>query len=264
MACRILILLFVLDVVPQLMFGMPQPFSELRIINGSNATEGEFPFMAAIFYKGYFTCGGTILSEDWILTAAHCVNDRDLTQFSVLTGTIDLDGDDGRLTYVSQIIVHKGYQDSDNQVNDIALFRLSVALEYDSVTQPVTLSAQNTDPSANSKVVVTGWGVSKINGNPVRYLQKATIQIISNPDCSAPYKPYNISILSTNVCAGTANGGIGQCTGDSGGPVLVEGSNTYQVGIISFSAKPCGIKGYPGVNTRVSQYLGWIQGQSGL
>uniref|UniRef100_A0A1B6G6F2 Peptidase S1 domain-containing protein n=1 Tax=Cuerna arida TaxID=1464854 RepID=A0A1B6G6F2_9HEMI len=237
---------------------------QLRIVNGSNAGVGEFPFMCALYYKGYFTCGATILSEEWILTAAHCVYDRDESEFSVLTGTNNLLDPNGIETYVSQVIIYENYQYTINQVDDIALLKLTVALEFDNLTQPVTLSHPNGDPPTNSAVVVMGWGVNKYKGNPMQYLQKATIDLYSNPACQAVYEPYGINILSTNLCAGTPDGGIGQCTGDSGGPVVVEGSPSVQIGIISFSAKPCGIKGFPGVNTRVSQFIDWIKNKTDL
>uniref|UniRef100_A0A1B6MTN6 Peptidase S1 domain-containing protein n=1 Tax=Graphocephala atropunctata TaxID=36148 RepID=A0A1B6MTN6_9HEMI len=236
----------------------------LRIVNGSNAGVGEFPFMCALYYKGFFTCGATILSEEWILTAAHCVYNRDESEFSVLTGTNDLMDPNGTETYVSQVIIHEQYQNTIDQVDDIALLKLTVALEFDSLTQPVTLSQPNGDPPANSAVVVMGWGVNQYKGHPMQYLQKATIDLYNNPSCEAIYEPYGINILGTNLCAGTPQGGIGQCTGDSGGPVVVEGSPTVQVGVVSFSAKPCGIQGFPGVNTRVSQFIHWIQNNTDL
>ncbi|KAG8307133.1 serine-type endopeptidase activity protein [Homalodisca vitripennis] len=115
----------------------------------------------ALYYRGYFTCGAAILSEEWILTAAHCVYDRDESEFSVLTGTNDLLDPNGTETYVSQVIIHENYKSTVNQVDDIALLKLTVALEFDNLTQPVTLSHPNGDPPTNSAVVVMGWGANK-------------------------------------------------------------------------------------------------------
>lgn len=234
----------------------------LSIINGSNAGVGEFPFMSAVYYKGNFTCGATILSEEWILTAAHCIYGRDETQFAVLTGTNDLLDPNGTETLVSQVIVHEGYQYSVNQAyNDVALLKLSVTLEFDNLTQPVTLSEPRTDPSENSSLVVMGWGVNKYKGNPVRFLQKA---ISSYDQCRGHgfSEPYSIDILQQIPCGC----GINYGPGDSGGPAVMVGSPRVQVGILSVKDLPCNIspENFPVYVTRINSYTEWIRNKTGV
>lgn len=235
-----------------------------RIVNGTDAASGEFPFMVAVLYKGYYTCGGSIVSAEWIMTASHCVYNRDSSLFSVISGTSDLDGLSGEETPVIEVIYHESYVPMSNLANDIAVLRLKTFLEFSQLVQPVTLPAyqQNIDPGTS--VIIMGWGYNKYRGDPMEKLQKATISVVSNQQCAKPYSNFLIDILPSHLCAGTPNGGVGQCTGDSGGPLVVKGSDSYtQFGIISFSAKPCGIKGYPGVFTRVPYMRDWIQDKTG-
>lgn len=79
--------------------------------------------------------------------------------------------------------------------------------------------------------------------------------MVSNEDCAKVHERF--PILDTNLCAGVKNGGKGQCSGDSGGPLTIE--NNFLVGIVSWSEKPCTIAPYPGVYTKVSHYIDWIE-----
>lgn len=235
-----------------------------RIVNGTDAASGEFPFMLGLLYKGYYTCGATILDEIWALTAAHCVYGRDVTMFSVVSGTCDMDGLSGEETPVIEVIIHEKYKPVSNLANDIAVLRLNTPLEFTQVVQPVTLPDYLQSINDDTSVTIMGWGYNKYKGEPMEKLQKATIYIVNNQACAVPYSAFMIDILPSHLCAGTPNGGVGQCTGDSGGPLVVKGNNQYtQYGIISFSAKPCGIKGYPGVFTRVPYLRNWIKDKTG-
>lgn len=88
------------------------------------------------------------------------------------------------------------------------------------------------------------------------------LQVVSNSECSAIH--HSFPILPTNLCAGVPQGGKGQCSGDSGGPLVLNDLNKYQVGIVSWSEKPCTIAPYPGVYTKVSHYIDWIKEVTGL
>lgn len=235
-----------------------------RIVNGTEAGVGEFPFMVGLLYKGYYTCGGSIINEYWILTAAHCVFSRDSSLFTVVSGTCEMDGLSGNETVVSQVIIHERYKPGSNLANDIAVLKLKTPLKFSEVTQPVTLPDYMQGINDNTSVTIMGWGYNKYKGDPMEKLQKAVIYIVNNQACAVPYSAFNINILPSHLCAGTPNGGIGQCTGDSGGPLVVRGpTSCVQFGVISFSAKPCGVKGYPGVFTRVTYYRIWIKDKTG-
>lgn len=91
-------------------------------------------------------------------------------------------------------------------------------------------------------------------------LQEVDLLIVSNQECAQIHERF--PILDTNLCAGVPEGGRGQCSGDSGGPLTLD--NGWQVGIVSWSEKPCTTPPYPGVYTKVSHYVDWIKEVTGL
>ena len=239
--------------------------SQAQIVGGGNAAVGELPWQVVVF-PGPFMCGGTLLDVNWVLTAAHCVFDKNdvLIQpglVQVVAGEYNLASSDGteQARGVSQVIAHPAYNAA-SQDNDLALLHLSA---------PVTLGpsvgtiARVESPANDSLVapgveaMVSGWGALQEKGDTSDILQKVSLPLVSNATCNSAYGG---SITDNMLCAGLAAGGKDSCQGDSGGPLVVpDGAGWRLAGVVSFGTG-CARPNFPGVYTRVSQYAQWIAG----
>ncbi|KAF7993880.1 hypothetical protein HCN44_011149 [Aphidius gifuensis] len=226
---------------------------ENRIIKGIKAKEGELPSSVAIYMNGNLKCGGTIIDEIHIITAAHCCQQLSPKELTVLTGANDLSSWLPKSYGVSQIYIHEDYINSGSFENDIAILSLSENIYFNSVTKAIKLPTQETPENTN--LTLSGWGKTKdSNGKndlPTD-LMKLETKIISNSLCK---KWLLREINDSQICTFISNG-QGACTGDSGGG-LVDG-NTL-VGVASWIAgkKGCAT-GYPDVFTRVYSFVPWI------
>jgi secreted trypsin-like serine protease len=244
--------------------GDPEP----EIIGGGLADPGEYPFMVALLqrrvddrYQGQF-CGGSLINETAVLTAAHCVvNDviqRRANRVDVLIGSNRLAPGPGRRLHVTAVHVHPGYNPRTSG-NDLAVLELAEAATEDPIPVIGPGHFDLWDPGTVATVI--GWGDrdrrDNVNAYPVR-LYEVTVPIVSNAQCTNAYR--GAYLKAKMVCAGDlANGGRDSCQGDSGGPLFVPdgGSGVVQVGIVSFGAG-CGIARFPGVYTRVARYASFL------
>ena len=237
-----------------------------KITGGSDADISEFPWQVYL-EAGDYTCGGSIISSNWIITAAHCAkNDYDETipasEMLIIAGANNpwntLEGKGYR---VSEVIVHEDYE-SNTLNNDIALLKLKDPINFTNA-EPIKLisakdvSAGATDPGVMSWV--TGYGITRIN--PETYpskLQKVHLPIISNSQASTVWK----SIPATDLMAGYLNGNKDACSGDSGGPLVVPVSNGYKLaGLVSWGSNNCNTYG---AYTRLSLFESWITAKTGI
>ncbi len=230
-----------------------------EIVGGQPADEGEYPFMAGILHRGvsdrFFAqfCGGSLISPDTVLTAAHCMVGETAATLDVLVGTNHLDPGDGVRLPVRRVRVHPAYNGNTND-NDLAILQLGTELPDEIVAnmQPnqTALGAPGVDATA------IGWGNTHYPGQPQfpHDLFEVVVPMVSNADCAAAYQ--SDFIARSMVCAGAT--GRDTCQGDSGGPLLVpNGPDWVQVGITSFG-QGCGVAGFPGVYSRVSTYAAFI------
>ncbi|XP_034101669.2 trypsin-1 [Drosophila albomicans] len=227
-----------------------------KIVNGTVAAKGEFPYAVSLrrSKSGHHSCGGTLLNAGWVLTAAHCVRSANPQDVNVQYGSNIIARNATQLAMVQAIFVHPGYEPQNKHFNDIALLQLQQPLILDALVQPVRLPNAEQMTLANSSVVLAGWGLNATGGVVQQQLMKVQLQAFSDQDCS---NLHQVQLHATQLCAGVPEGGKGQCSGDSGGPLLLAGSDT-QVGIVSWSIKPCTRPPYPGVFTEVSAYVDWI------
>ncbi|CAG7730086.1 unnamed protein product [Allacma fusca] len=222
------------------------------IVGGQRAQQGQFPSMAAIMNNGRQFCGGSILDSTHVLTAAHCIAHMGGTELSRVTLQI---GDhaiystsDGphQTKKVSRLSKHKQFS-STTLHNDIAILTLSSPVTYNSNVRAISPSS-----SSGSTATVAGWGRLYDGGMFPSVLYYVNVNIVPNSSCKQTYGSRAPGgIISSMVCAGSRAGDA--CSGDSGGPLMVGGS---QIGIVSWGI---GCGGYPGVYTRVSSFLPWIQ-----
>lgn len=216
-----------------------------------------------------------------MLTASHCVNGRDLPAnwrvSRIHLGEWDTDTDPdcsqgdcappAQRIPVSKVTPHPEYQPtSRNQFNDIALIRLSYPVTYNDFVKPICLPLDNNLRSKThvaEALEVSGWGKTETVNASKRKL-KVRVNGVSTDSCNSVYARQNVVIGSTQVCAG-GDRGRDSCRGDSGGPLVASDTSnprqiyTYLVGLVSYGPSPCGQEGWPGVYTKVSEYVDWVQ-----
>jgi len=231
---------------------------EPRIINGANAEEGQFPYQVSLrrkVYEAHF-CGASILSNRFILTAAHCCqNDNsDPENVYALVGAYR-QTNGGVKVELDKITPHKEFS-LQQLVNDIALIRTAEEITFTNLIQPIALPTSPLE--ATARVVLTGWGKHKFPKKIIPdVLQFSELQTIDRNECSTRFGSMPMLqnfIYDTIVCTVDKKNG-GACHGDSGGP-LVDLNKKTVVGVVSWGI-PCA-QGYPDVFTRVHSYLDWI------
>ncbi|XP_015520032.2 trypsin-1 [Neodiprion lecontei] len=230
-----------------------------RIVGGEDAAIEEVPYQVSLQVFGSHICGGAIISDTWILTAAHCmVYPR--RWFTVRAGsTVSSIG--GTRTSLSSVVSHASY--SSNRwgipINDIALLQLASALTLDSTRQPISLYAVDEEATVGSIAVITGWGTLTEGGSASRTLQTVSVPIISKADCNSAYSVWG-GLPDGQICAAYPEGGKDACQGDSGGPLAISGR---LAGVVSWG-NGCARAGWPGVYTEVASYRSWISTNSGV
>lgn len=237
-----------------------------RIVGGGDANIEDYPWhVALISSSGTQFCAGTVLSENWILTAAHCGTPNRIR--AGVTNRTDITGQD---RFIVQKINHPNYTP---YKNDVALILLQTPLDLSGPNVkaiPIITQAHANDGYTDPGVmaVITGWGALSQGGPSSSILQVAELPIVSNEDAMTigGYAPG--AITDAMLCAGyLGTGGIDACQGDSGGPFVVPdpGSSLgYSlVGVTSWGIG-CAQPLYPGVWARVSYFEDWISMHTGL
>ena len=244
--------------------------TEARIVGGYDASIRDWPWQvlvqgATADGKG-LTCGGSIIAPRWILTAAHCLLDDDGIsyteyglEYSVVYGEDSPRGHPG--IAADRLIPHEGF-DPVTLVNDIALIRLTENVPGGRRIQLSSIQLDYVFALPGICATITGWGTTLEGGSTSDTLRRADVPIMATSVCNIPYSG---EITNNQVCAGYVHGGVDSCQGDSGGPLIVRHGNSgryVQVGVVSWGMG-CARPGSPGVYTRVSQYIDWIQSNTG-
>lgn len=232
-----------------------------RVVGGQETGVNEFPMMAAVIDDGIgiIKCGGVIISKKHVLTAAHCMKTQKLEDTSVLVGEHDVStGTETSATKgykASSVTIHPGYS-ADTYDNDIAIITVDGEIEFSDRVGPVCLPyqyARQPDYLAGKKVTVLGWGSLFPGGPDSKVLQKAELDVLVQTECESL-----VTATERQMC--TLTKGKGACQGDSGGPTLFTDPTSgliYNVGIVS-NGQSCASP-TPGIDTRVSAYLKWIE-----
>uniref|UniRef100_A0A8C4SPG3 Transmembrane serine protease 13 n=1 Tax=Erpetoichthys calabaricus TaxID=27687 RepID=A0A8C4SPG3_ERPCA len=232
--------------------------SQSRIIGGTQAPLGKWPWQASLHYSGSPTCGGSIVSPTIIISAAHCFysNMYDPTQWKVYVGTVNQNNLPPPI-YVSRIIINSQY-DSNSHDNDVAILILQTSISYTNNIQPVCLPTSSQTFSANMNCWTTGFGTTQYQAQQgSTYLMQVSVNIINYNVCNGP-SVYNGVLTSNMICAGNLNGKVDSCQGDSGGPLVCYVNQSWYLAGITSWGRACALANSPGVYTNVANFLPWI------
>jgi hypothetical protein len=234
-----------------------------KIIGGTNANIADFPWQV-YYISGPYLCGGSIIDQNWVVTAAHCTKDSNgnpipASSMQIKVGSSTTSG--GKVYNVSNVIVHSGFN-SQTLINDIALLKIAGPINYTNATpiklvSPYDVAAGATDPGVMSWV--TGWGLIRVNPQTLpSNLQMVQLPIVSNAQAAIVWG----TIPSTDIMAGYLTGNKDACNGDSGGPLVVPVNNEYKLaGLVSWGSSNCDT--YGGY-TSVSALETWILTNTGI
>nr|XP_005289549.1 anionic trypsin-1-like [Chrysemys picta bellii] len=220
-----------------------------RIVGGYECSPHSQPWQVSL-NVGYHFCGGSLITDQWVVSAAHCWYYPDSMQVILGDHNIQVFEHTEHLMRIETIVWHPSY-DYQTLDHDIMLIKLAHPVRTDAYVQPVSLPTAC--PAAGTSCVVSGWGNILSDGVFSPYnLQCVNIPILSNAECEGSYPGM---ITSTMLCAGYLEGGKDACQGDSGGPLVCNGELQ---GIVSWGVG-CAQKDQPGVYTKVCSLLPWIK-----
>ncbi|XP_010638818.1 coagulation factor IX [Fukomys damarensis] len=235
-----------------------------RVVGGKNAKPGQFPWQVLLNGDIEAFCGGSIVNEKWVITAAHCLHPG--IKIEVVAGEYDIEKkeDTEQRRNVIQIVPHHSYNASINKYShDIALLELDKPLALNSYVTPICIANReytNTFLRFGSSYV-SGWGRVFNKGRPASILQYLRVPFVDRATCLRSTK---FTIYNNMFCAGYSEGGKDSCQGDSGGPHVTEVEGTsFLTGIISWGEE-CAMKGKYGIYTKVSRYVNWIKEKTKL
>ncbi|KFB35197.1 serine protease 14 [Anopheles sinensis] len=245
----------------------------------------EFPWAVLIEYQkqngeyGYL-CGGSLINERYVLTAAHCVTSlsHGWKVHRVRLGEWDLSSNPDCIQHtgntvvevcnsspidmdIETIVVHSGYTHAKTYHNDIALIRMARDVNFSLSVQPICLPLPKRIININhedTSTIAVGWGRTE-TGHASQVKMKVDLIVQSLEECKLLYESKGASLMDTQMCVGGMDR-KDTCTGDSGGPLMrMLGGVWYQIGVGSFGSTNCGTDNFPAVYTDVSKYVDWIR-----
>ncbi|XP_047462183.1 transmembrane protease serine 2 [Mugil cephalus] len=231
-----------------------------RIVGGTEAVNEAWPWQVSLQINGQHVCGGSIIAQTWILSAAHCFESyNNPRQWRVYYGNVRLSLMTNGIK-VDRIISHPNYN-SKTSDSDIALLKLSSPLPFSSTAKPVCLpNAGMSINSPGTRAWITGWGALFSSGPTPPILNQASVTIYSRETCNAPNVLSGL-VTETMICAGKLDGGVDSCQGDSGGPLVVEVGNVWFLAGDTSWGIGCAERNKPGVYGNVIYFIDWIYEQ---
>jgi trypsin len=226
-----------------------------KIVNGYMIDIEEVPWQVSVQYYDRHICGGSIISTDYVVTAAHCTNGFNGNMMTIRFATSYRE-EGGEVVGITSIHQHPSY---DPQLidYDISLLHVASPFRLSKNVAIIGLPSSTTSWPPGTSALVSGWGKVNETSESSPYLQSVTVQIISESTCK---QKYGQSITSRMLCAGVDGAGKGTCQGDSGGPLVID---NVLAGIVS-AAFGCGREGYPTIYSSVPALRDYIKKTTGI
>lgn len=243
-----------------------------RIMGGREINIEDAPHQVAIYMisenNAMFVCGGSIVSEFYILTAAHCQADPNQfpnPRYLINAGTNNMQ-EMGQIVNVTMVTPHPNY-DKTRHILDIMVLKLDKALTFNDQVQPIQLPRSGFEVPENEDLMVSGWGkISYHAPDPSFDLLAVTVPNRNAEVCINAYRTISIELdAEVIICAGSPQGGKDACKGDSGGPLVYRDPDTAKpilAGVVSMGEE-CGLAEFPGVYTKVAKALEFITNITG-
>ncbi|XP_076064656.1 uncharacterized protein LOC143038876 [Oratosquilla oratoria] len=243
-----------------------------KIVGGLTHNRFDAPWLVSLLLKEKSTvkhnCGGVIIAEDYVLTAAHCFKNYGRQNYVLRVGEYSLTSreDEQEDFNIEKLYVHDEYDTTVEYNNDIALLKVQRrngrGIRFGRTVQPACLPQQEDSHVGQSSCIIAGWGTTSESAAPIAqtFPRSGRVQVYSMPVCTQPGGYGNYEVTSGMICAGRLDGTVDTCTGDSGGPLTCEGPDGRHTlyGITSWG-KGCGRKRQPGMYTKITKFLRWIQ-----
>lgn len=235
------------------------PVLHKRIVGGNEASPNKWAWMAALLRRdtGELYCGGALISNRYVITAAHCTDGLKAANITIRLGAHNIQELSVNVKdfEVSRIREHRDFQ-KDTFMNDIAVLRLKHTVKFNEYIRPVCLPERSDEDYFGKTAIATGWGTQTFGGPYSDILREVKLVVWNNTECNDRFAQ---PITEVFLCAGPKRREGDACQGDSGGPLMVQSRSKQWtlIGVISWGIK-CGEPGVPGIYTRISHFLDYI------
>ncbi|XP_028905544.1 complement factor D [Ornithorhynchus anatinus] len=224
-----------------------------RILGGWEATPNLLPYMASLQQAGKHVCGGFLISDQWVLSAAHCAEEMKDGELQVLLGAHSLSQpESSKHLYVVQAVIPHPDSHPDNNDHDLLLLKLAQKVTLSERVKPLAFQRVDRDLQGGTLCQVAGWGFTNNLGKKPDKLQQVNLPIMPRAICNLR-QHYDNEITEKMMC--TESRKKDTCKGDSGGPLVCNG---VAEAVVTSGSRVCGNWKKPGIYTRIASYVSWI------